>query len=403
MPDPDGLELSHAQLAPSEAISYFRQKVNMPTQRWGELESAAHARGFAVAGATSHALLTDFKTAVSRALSNGTTLQEFRKTFNSIVKKHGWSHNGSPGWRAKIIYETNLASAYSAGRYRQMTTPAALELYPYWRYVHHACAHPRPAHVAWSGIILRNDDPWWATHYPPNGWRCHCTVEVVSAGRMERNGWKVEESPPVETRPWRNPATGKEEHVPVGIDPGFQSNQGLEWTKVEQARASTTMKPITHVNEQPVATLPAQEQRAVHRKQLGQFYDMEDKEAGNRPNGIVEAGNFHPAIQKLLDSKTASVLLSDDNIRKNIDHHPELGREDYEALADVLADPDYALPSKGDDYKLVLLYRTENAFYKVAVKTTRKRDVNFATSILRKSLRDLPQLLRNNDVLYEKK
>lgn len=148
---------------------------------------------------------------------------------------------------------------------------------------------------------------------------------------MERNGWKVEESPPVKTRPWRNPATGKEERVPVGIDPGFQSNQGLEWAKVERERASTAMKPITHVNDQPVATLPAQKQRAVHRKQLGQFYDMEDKAASNRPNGIVEAGNFHPAIQKLLDSKTAAVLLSDDNLRKNIDHHPELGREDYEA------------------------------------------------------------------------
>lgn len=402
MPDAGATDFSHVKLSPSEAISYFRQKITIPTQRWGELESATHARGFAVAGATSDALLTDFKTAVSRALSDGTTLKEFRKEFDRIVKKHGWSHTGSPGWRAKIIYQTNLASAYSAGRYRQQTTPAALELYPYWRYVHHACAHPRPEHVAWSGTILRNDDSWWASHYPPNGWHCHCTVEVVSDWRMERNGWTVDESPTIETRPWRNPATGKLEHVPVGIDPGFQSNQGLEWAKLEKARFRSAMEPVTHVVGKPVGMLPVAERQAVQREQLGRFYDMKDKQAGTRPTGHVEAGTFHPAIQKLLNSRTAQVLLSDDNIRKNIDHHPELGREDYEMLAEILANPDYALPAKKDDHKLVLLYRTENGFYKVAVKTTRKRDVNFATSILRKSLRDLPQLLRNNQVLYEK-
>jgi uncharacterized protein with gpF-like domain len=32
--------------------------------------------------------------------------------------------------------------------------------------------------VEW--LILRADDPWWKTHYPPNGWGCQCTVHAVS-------------------------------------------------------------------------------------------------------------------------------------------------------------------------------------------------------------------------------
>ena len=48
-----------------------------------------------------------------------------------------------------------------------MTEPDVLEAYPYWRYQHNAAVHPRIQHLDWSGLVLRADDPWWGTHYPP--------------------------------------------------------------------------------------------------------------------------------------------------------------------------------------------------------------------------------------------
>lgn len=394
----EGSILSHVKLSPSEAISYFRQKVNVPTERWGELSSEAHARGFAVAGATSEALLNDFRTAVGRALSEGTTLQEFRKSFDTIVKKHGWEHTGSPGWRAKIIYETNMTSAYSAGRYRQMTTPAALELYPYWRYVHHSCAHPRPTHVAWSGTVLRNDDPWWGSHYPPNGWRCHCSVEVVSDARMERNNWRVDEAPPLDKQPWRNPATGKTDMVPKGIDPGFQSNQGLQWAKAEKERTASSMKPLTHVGGLPVERLSTQARSTVQKEQIAQFVSMKPQ-----PSGIVEAGTLPPKVQELLGSHTAHVLLSAETLMKNQTHHPELMPEEYAALAQMLADPDYVLPSRRGDNAVLLLAKYLERFFCMAIKTTRQRNENFVTSVLKRSLEAIEKQLQKAHILYQKK
>lgn len=226
-------------LPPDEAIAYFRRKANVGTDHWTDVWQEAHARAFSVAGAASAALVEDFRQAVGRALEQGTTIAEFRRDFDSIVARHGWSYNGGPGWRANIIYETNLSVAYSAGRYAQMTEPATLAAFPYWRYQHNHAVHPRPQHEAWSGLVLRTDDPWWSTHYPPNGWRCHCSAEPVSGGQLARgvvgqNRQIVtapETAPPVDNRPWTNPRTGQVVQVPHGIDPGFGYNPGEAWLR----------------------------------------------------------------------------------------------------------------------------------------------------------------------------
>jgi len=213
-----------------EAIDFFRQKLRMPTSHWTDVWRAAHSRAFMVAGAANDALLSDFQEAIQKALDQGTTLAEFRKDFDKIVETHGWAYNGTPGWRSRIIYETNLSTAYSAGRYAQMTEPETLATFPFWEYIHSGSRHPRLQHLAWNGLTLRADDPFWATHYPPNGWRCGCRAAPVSdrgLARMGKSG--PDTAPPIQMREWRNPRTGVVHQVPLGIDPGFDYNPGLAW------------------------------------------------------------------------------------------------------------------------------------------------------------------------------
>ncbi len=230
MADPSVAEA--VALPPKEAIAFLRQKTNQTTERWTDVWNEAHARAFSVAGAASEALVQDFRAAVAKAIEQGTTLAEFRKDFDAIVAKSGWVHNGTAAWRSEIIYETNLSTAYSAGRYAQMTEPANLEAFPYWRYQHNAAIHPRQQHLDWSGLVLPASDPWWSTHYPPNGWRCHCSVSPVSEGGLRRSGRTVpDQAPPVDLQP-RRIRTGegfKTVEVPRGIDPGFGYNPGQAW------------------------------------------------------------------------------------------------------------------------------------------------------------------------------
>jgi hypothetical protein len=218
-----------------EAIDFFRGKARVPTAHWDDVWRTAHAHSFMVAGAATDALLEDFQTAIAGALKDGTTLATFRKVFDSIVEKHGWDYNGTPGWRSRIIYETNLSAAYSAGRYAQLTEPETLKHFPFWTYIHSGSSHPRLQHLAWNGLTLKADDPFWASHYPPNGWRCGCRVSATSDAGLGRMGKSAPDTaPPIETRAWRS-RSGVEHQVPVGIDPGFDYNVGQAWKEGPKA------------------------------------------------------------------------------------------------------------------------------------------------------------------------
>jgi len=226
---------SPARLPFQQAIEFFRQKTQLPTSGWTDIWEQQHSHAFVVAGAAQDALLEDFHNAIRQAQEQGTGYAAFRKQFEEIAAKHGWAYNGSPGWRSKVIYDTNITQAYNAGRYQQMQ--AVKHLRPYWRYRHTSIEHPRLQHQAWDGLILSADDPWWDTHSPQNGWGCKCRVDSLSRLEASREWEKAgktgpDEAPPIE---WEEKVVGKTGSnprtvsTPVGIDPGFGHSPGKSW------------------------------------------------------------------------------------------------------------------------------------------------------------------------------
>ncbi len=219
-----------------EAIDFFAQKANVTTHAWTDVWQEAHARAFMVAGAASEALVEDFRQAIHKAIADGTTLAEFRKDFDRIVEKRGWTGWTGEGteagraWRTRVIYETNLNMAYAAGRYAQMTDPDVLRVYPYWVYRHSGNPHPRLQHKAWDGLTLAATDSFWSTNYPPNGFNCGCTVEPVSARGLRRQGKEgPDTAPPLDIQPRPVGLSGKTALAPAGVDPGFAYNPGEAW------------------------------------------------------------------------------------------------------------------------------------------------------------------------------
>lgn len=226
-------EASPIGVAPAEAIRFFRAKTNIPTRRWDDLWHGAHVRAWSVAGVQRDDMLADFRVAVDKALSQGTTLEEFRQDVGPLFERLGWSARGAKyvGWRTRVIYETNLRTALAAGRHAAMTTPEMLEARPFWRYRHSGKREFRPQHKAWDNLVLRHDDPFWATHDPPNGWGCGCFKQAINARELARMGDTAKrQAPPEKLRDYRDRVTGELIKVPDGIDPGWGYSVGESWT-----------------------------------------------------------------------------------------------------------------------------------------------------------------------------
>lgn len=204
-----------------EQVAALRLRLGnlVPTARWDDIWQDAHDRSFVVAGAMKADLLADLAGAVDKAISEGRGLEEFRRDFREIVEKqgwHGWTGEGTKAgeaWRTRVIYRTNARTSFMAGRFAQLKAAG----FKYWVYRHGGSLEPREQHLAWDGLILPADHPFWATHFPPNGWGCSCRVR---GARSLKGALRVGGDPTVQLgEGWDklSPKTG----APEGIDKGW--------------------------------------------------------------------------------------------------------------------------------------------------------------------------------------
>jgi len=187
-------------LPPEKAIEYFRSKGFAYSWNWQDLWQAAQSQAFTVAKAMRMDVLQTIRDEVQTALDSGMTFAEFQKDLEPKLKALGWWGKseivdadgvvssvqlGSP-WRLQTIYRTNLQTSLNAGRYQEFM--ANVDDRPFWQYVAVMDAKTRPTHAAMNGMVFRYDDPFWATHYPPNDWGCRCRVRALSARDVQNRG-----------------------------------------------------------------------------------------------------------------------------------------------------------------------------------------------------------------------
>jgi SPP1 gp7 family putative phage head morphogenesis protein len=194
------------KLSPALAIKYFKSKKNQSSWDWYEIWQDAHRKTFTVAKAMREDILSDIRSAVEKALSEGQTFQSFQKELKPLLQKKGWwsevitvdkdgiAEKAQLGsiHRLKTIYSVNMQTAYMAGRYK--TQIENTDNRPYWEYIAVLDERTRPEHAELNGLIFRYDDPFWASFYPPNGWRCRCRVNALSNYNMESKKLKPNSS-----------------------------------------------------------------------------------------------------------------------------------------------------------------------------------------------------------------
>ena len=243
-------------IIPQVALDYIKNKNLKVGFSYKDVWNEEHATSFTVAKAMQLDVLSDLHNAVTKAIEQGQSFDTFKKNLKPTLQQKGWwgrkemedpltgrtvdAQLGSDR-RLKTIYSTNLRSAYQKGQYDRTM---ASDMHPYLMYLIGASVNHREEHLSWNGLILPKDDPWWDSHFPPNGWGCQCHTRAVSEYRLQK--YKAEgipvpvaadgsgggtlrvktEAPPDIYRSFFNERTGILESIPKGINPGFNWNQG---------------------------------------------------------------------------------------------------------------------------------------------------------------------------------
>lgn len=226
---------------------------------WRDVGADVHKQAFTVAKSAGFDILGDVHGSLQEALENGETFQSWKQRIRPTLAEKGWWGRkeltdpvtgeirevqlGSTR-RLKTIYDVNMRVSHAQGRWQRIERLA--DRRPWLRYVAVDDERTRQMHRSWNGTVLRWDDPWWSTHYPPNGWRCRCSVTQLSDADLRRYGFTPDGAPPDDGPPriWTNTRTGETQLVPRGIDPGWAHNPGKMPDVAQQAATKLAAVPV---------------------------------------------------------------------------------------------------------------------------------------------------------------
>lgn len=378
--------------APAEVIAYFDRRPSVPSFDWRDLAPHEHALAHTVAKTAGFDVLEDLRGALRKAMVGRLPFEAFRDTLQPLLIGKGWwgkrevvdpvtgqpvkAELGSPR-RLRIIYWANVHAAHAAGEWQRIERNKAF--LPYLTYVASGSERKRPLHLSWIGITLPVDDPWWRSHYPPNGWNCKCGVRQI--GDRERTRILAEggrdQAPPLASRDWLNTRTGRFESIPEGIDPGWQTNSGLlrDRTVTRQLQGALERMP-DKARREAVAQLARHPVAAYIRETLG----ARPRAALSREQQLFSAivAELPARLKKAIGAETGMIRLSGDNAAHILGDHPEIAPGLLARLPELLVGEAF-LDANG----VAIFGALEGQLYRVKIKQTKDGGELFVTTLHR--------------------
>lgn len=162
-------------VAPTEAIDYFKNKKIIKRKEFDLLAEDARAGAFTVARVYKDDVLQGFKDEIVNSLETGTSQRQVIKNFRSILSGAGHKQLGAR--HLEIVVRSNLSLAYNTGRRRALES--VTDDLPYWQYHAVMDDRVRPTHAALAGIIFPANHHFWDDHFPPTGFNCRCSVTAL--------------------------------------------------------------------------------------------------------------------------------------------------------------------------------------------------------------------------------
>ena len=177
-----------------EALDSFLERRIITPAEFRALSDDAKQRAFTATRLASQQMVERAAVAIRRALETGSTLRDFAAELAAGTTSLGVTSD-DPAY-VENVFRTNLASAYSAGRFRQMRSPAVMAARPYVQF--RAAMDSRTTTICRSlhEKVFSQADTSWHHLAPANHYQCRSVMVVLrEAGRPVTVGSDITERP----------------------------------------------------------------------------------------------------------------------------------------------------------------------------------------------------------------
>ena len=361
-------------LTPIENIAYLQAKRPKTSFNYDEIMHEAHQKAFTVAKISKIDLLNDINTSLQEALAKGQSFNDWKKSITPTLAKKGWlgkvdaidPRTGEVKTinvnqrRLRTIYQTNMRTSYTIARAREQY---ALEGEIYLRYVAIDDGRARESHKKLHGLILSRDDEFWERCYPPNGWRCRCSVSAYTKEQLNSRGWSVSPRSPFFTphKDWdydtRALKKGDLEHLIQTKLKAHQSNPDA-------------VKALKGIQEQITS-------RSQRFKRVDALFNAKDI---NRVESLCATPML---LKSLFKNGAKDIKIKADTMIAHKPRHPEIGSFDYSLMGDMLDEGniDSIYQDKVGSSKYLFVNKLDK-WYRLSLKNLPQKDEIWVESLV---------------------
>lgn len=419
---PNKADLSYAlNLKPEKAIKYFESRGYNITFDWHEMWQEAHTKAFTVSRVTQVDVLKDIRESLQKSLNEGMTYKQFQKDIIPKLQAKGWYEKKivtnpegkekrvdlSAPWRLKTIYRTNIQTAYMTGRYKEQL--ANVDIMPYWEYVAILDSHTRPQHKALNGKILRYDDPFWDSFYPPNGWGCRCRVRSVDDAWLKERDLQPESSDGKLSETYQLVSKKTGEMAPVSVykdaiegsispDVGWSYNSGkfvwnidvYAYSRIKDLPADIKTKFITEMANSNI-------NKPVFSNIVDKVNQEKMKRGIEQTVGWIDPETLDYLSKNKAMPQTPVITMSDQAVLHSIREVKSkkatiAGIEEMKSIPDIISKAETVIYDKQDPALIYVVNSDKNKVLKIVVKlnkNNKKTPVNYIVTVSKIDAGDL--------------
>lgn len=227
------------------AAAYIRGKAVASPENFGALPAQLKQRAFTVAGIEQMDVLRRIREAIAK-MPEGASWDEAKREIAAEISPFVDAPDGAgesgrskaARARADFLLRTHGFQAFAVSRHQQ-----AMEVvrdFPYWKYVTVGDSRVRAGHAKLDGKVLRADDPWWKTHYPPWDWGCRCIVVPIDEEDAQEIGITEHNDMPTPER--SGTFAFDPTNAAIDLDALRESRDGADWRLFTNMCRSATVQ-----------------------------------------------------------------------------------------------------------------------------------------------------------------